>query len=33
MNRKHLEMKRPIRKFDKAVNEMIDYINAFNSKR
>ena len=30
MSRKHLEMKRPIKQFDKAVDEMIDYINAFN---
>ena len=30
MSRKHLGMKRPIKQFDKAVNEMIDYINAFN---
>lgn len=30
MSRKHLGMKRPIKQFDKAVDEMIDYINAFN---
>ena len=30
MSRKHLGMKRPVRQFDKAVNKMIDYINAFN---
>ncbi len=30
MSRKHLGMKRPIKQFDKAVEEMIDYINAFN---
>lgn len=30
MSRKHLGMTRPVRQFDKAVNEMIDYINAFN---
>ena len=30
MSRKHLEMKRPIKQFDKAVDEMIDYINTFN---
>ena len=29
MSRKHLGMVRPVRQFDKAVNEMIDYINAF----
>ena len=29
MSRKHLGMKRPIKQFDKAVDEMIDYINAF----
>lgn len=29
MNRKHLGMKRPIKQFDKAVDEMIEYINAF----
>ena len=31
MSRKHLGMKRPIKQFCKAVNEMTDYINAFNS--
>ena len=31
MSRKHLEMKRPVRKFYESVNEMIDYINAFNN--
>lgn len=30
MSRKHLRMKRPIKQFDKAVDEMINYINAFN---
>ena len=30
MSRKHLGMKRPIKQFDKAVDEMIDYINVFN---
>lgn len=30
MSRKHLGMKRPIKQFDKAVDKMIDYINAFN---
>ena len=30
MSRKHLGMTRPVRQFYKAVNEMIDYINAFN---
>lgn len=30
MSRKHFGMKRPIKQFDKAVDEMIDYINAFN---
>ena len=30
MSRKQLGMKRPIKQFDKAVDEMIDYINAFN---
>lgn len=30
MSRKHLGMTRPVKQFDKAVNEMIDYINAFN---
>ena len=30
MSRKHLGMTRPVREFDKAVNEMINYINAFN---
>lgn len=30
MSRKHLGIKRPIKQFDKAVDEMIDYINAFN---
>lgn len=29
MSRKHLGITRPIKQFDKAVNEMIDYINAF----
>ena len=29
MSRKHLGMKRPIKQFDKAVDEMIEYINAF----
>ena len=29
MSRKHLGMKRPIKQFDKAVSEMIDYINTF----
>lgn len=29
MSRKYLGMVRPVRQFDKAVNEMIDYINAF----
>ena len=28
MSRKQLGMKRPIKQFDKAVNEMIEYINA-----
>ena len=30
MSRKHLKMKRPIKQFNKAVDEMIVYINAFN---
>ena len=30
MSRKHLGMKRPIRQFEKALNEMIDFINAVN---
>ena len=30
MSRKHLGMKRPIKQFDKAVDEMIEYINVFN---
>ena len=30
MSRKHLGITRPVRQFDKAVSEMIDYINAFN---
>lgn len=30
MSRVHLGMKRPIKQFDKAVDKMIDYINAFN---
>ena len=30
MSRKHLGMKRTVRQFNKAVNEMFDYINAFN---
>lgn len=30
MSRKQLGMKRPIKQFDKAVDEMIEYINAFN---
>ena len=30
MSRKHLGMKRPLKQFDKAVDEMIEYINAFN---
>lgn len=30
MSRKHLGMKRPVRQFNKAVNEMFDYVNAFN---
>ena len=30
MSRKYLGMKRPVRQFNKAVNEMFDYINAFN---
>jgi len=29
MSKKNLGMKRPIQQFDKAINEMIDYINAF----
>lgn len=29
MSRKHLGIKRPIKQFDKAVDEMIEYINAF----
>lgn len=29
MSRKKLGMKRPIKQFDKAVDEMIEYINAF----
>lgn len=29
MSRKHLGMERPVKQFDKAVSEMIDYINAF----
>ena len=30
MSRKHLGMKRPVRQFNKAVDEMFEYINAFN---
>lgn len=29
MSRKHLGIKRPIKQFDKAVDEIIEYINAF----
>lgn len=31
LSRKHLGMRRPVRKFYESVNEMIDYINAFNN--
>lgn len=29
MSRRHLGMTRPVKQFDKAVTEMIDYMNAF----